>query len=117
VMETEYRWEQSRDGMARSSFARHALVLNPSPSTCASNRCDSLGNLLRDTRFFIHVHGESGSLRPASMAIAPDVVVLRLSIDDDGLKLVATCGNGWARPTVFSRIKRSGRFSFLSVSD
>jgi hypothetical protein len=74
-----------------------------------------LGNLLCETRVFNHIYGASGSVPPAATAFMPDVVVLRLSIDDDGLKLVATCGNAWARATVFSRAKRGERFSFLSV--
>jgi hypothetical protein len=115
-MEKPDRREQARDDAARCADTRYVLVLNPSSSPCMTNRCDSLGNLLRNTQVFNHIYGASGSVPPAATVFVSDVIVLRVSIDDDGLKLVATCGNAWARPTVFSRIKRSGRFSFLSVS-
>jgi DNA-binding NtrC family response regulator len=75
-----------------------------------------LGNLLRDTSFFIHVHGASDSVPPAALGFVPDVVVLRLSIDGDGQKLVATCRNLWTRAAILAVVcpgfhRPTGRFA------
>lgn len=99
-MEKQDRREQARDGAIGSSFARHALILNPGSSHCTTNRCDTLGDLLYDTLFFSHVHGASGTVPPAASGIVPDIVVLRLSIDGDSRELVASCRNERARAEI-----------------
>jgi hypothetical protein len=93
VIEKQDRREQARDGAISSSFARHALILNPGSSHCTTNRCDSLGDLLHDSLFFSDVHGASGSVPPAALGIVPDIVALRLSIDGGSRELVASCRN------------------------
>jgi two-component system, NtrC family, response regulator GlrR len=102
VMEKQDRREQARDGAIGSSLARHALIFNSGSSHCATNRCESLRNLLSDTRFFNHIYGSSGSVLPAEIAFVPDVVVLRFSLDCDNQKLVATCRNAWARAAILA---------------
>ena len=101
-MEKQDRREQGRDGAMRSSSARHALVLNPGSSHCTTNRCGSLGKLLRDTLIFTHIHGSSGSSLPTAMAFVPDVVVLRLSIDNATQKLVMACRETWERAAILA---------------
>ena len=101
-MAKQDRRELVGDSAMRSSGARHALILNPSSSQCASNRCDSLGKLLRDTLIFTHVHGESGDSLPTAMAFVPDVVVLRLAMDGDTQKLVASCREAWHRAAILA---------------
>jgi two-component system response regulator AtoC len=101
-MATQDRRELVPDVAPDSSITRRALVLNPSSSPCTTHRCDSLGELLRDTLFFTHVHGASGRLIPAPVGFVPDVVVLRLSIDNDTLKLIASCKKAWARAAILA---------------
>jgi two-component system response regulator AtoC len=103
-METQYRREQARQGVARSSITRHALLLNPNSKPCTTNRCDALSNLLRDAALFTHIHGASGSVPPATIAFVPDVVVLRLPMDDDTQTLVTSCRRAWARAAILAVI-------------
>jgi DNA-binding NtrC family response regulator len=102
VMEKQDRREQPCDGIGSSSAIRHAMVLNPSSVPCLTNRCDSLGNLLRGSSIFTHVHGVFSSVARAAIALVPDVVVLRLSIDGDTQELVASCRKTWNRAAILA---------------
>jgi hypothetical protein len=102
VMEQRDWRDQLGDGVAYPSLAPCAVILNPSSSLCPTRSCDSLDNLVRNTQIFTQVHGASGSMLPAGMAFAPDVVVLRLTIDGDNQNLLATCRNARARTAILA---------------
>ena len=101
-MEKQDRREQVRDGAIGSSFARHALILNPSSSHCATNRCDSLLALLQHSSFFAEIQAISGDYQPAAISFAPDIVFLRVPIERGHHKLFESCKIQWNRAAILA---------------
>ena len=101
-MEKQDRREQARDGAIGSFFARHALILNPGSSHCATNCCDSLLALLQHSSFFVEIQAISGDYQQAAISFAPDIVFLRLPIEHGHHKLFESCKVQWKRAAILA---------------
>jgi two-component system response regulator AtoC len=104
VMEKQDRREQARDGAMGYSFARHALILNPSSSHCATNRCGSLGNCLRDNQAFDNIHERNGNFQPATFSFVPDVIFVRLPGDSSAHELIRSCRETWRQVSILALV-------------
>lgn len=102
VIEKQDRREQVRDGEIGSFSARHALILNPSSTHCATNLCDSLLALLQHSSFFAKIQAISGDYQPAAISLAPDIVLLRVPIERGHQKLFESCKVHWKRAAILA---------------
>jgi two-component system, NtrC family, response regulator GlrR len=94
--------EQLAAGAINASAARHALILNPSSSPCASNRCDSLSAVLQQSSFFAEIQAISGDYQQARICFAPDIVFLRVPIERSHRKLFESCKVQWKRAAILA---------------
>jgi DNA-binding NtrC family response regulator len=102
VMETPDRLERLGDGATSALVARHALVLNPGSSICATHCCDSLLAVLQHSSFFAEIQAISGDYQQAAISFAPDIVFLRLPTARGHHKLFDSCKVQWKRAAILA---------------
>jgi two-component system response regulator AtoC len=96
--------KQDRREPARTTFARHALILNPGSFHCAINRCGSLGDSLREKSAFDHIHESSGKFLPADCGFVPDVIFVRLPGSSTAKELIASCKERWHEAAILALV-------------
>jgi DNA-binding NtrC family response regulator len=103
-MEKQDRRELASVAAGDLPVARHALILTPTSTPCAVNRCGSLIGLLRDECAFACVHECSGRFLPGSVPFAPDVVFVRLARGLAAQEIIASCKKAWSSASIVALI-------------
>jgi DNA-binding NtrC family response regulator len=103
---------------------QRVLILNQNSAACAADKCDALPGLLQESLAVSCLQEQCNNHLPARVSSAPDLILVRPSVNQAATELIESCKQKWHRAAILALLcprwgQPLGEFSCLlsSVDD